>query len=335
MSDGMTVFLWFVVVAVVFVVPFLFFFRKSEGKSKEIELQSEKTRQNKPIQTAKTRPAPPPTIQTSGSSEIPNRYNYWITFPKKLSNGQVMDKEYIKIPIKPSMRSFSEYHGLSLGEPLWFTIENNDEPSIAVYQGRSKVGYLTQSTGIFMTRDRLKRGNTVIGFFSYISPSEEKLTIKIAYYKDSSTDGEKPDIPYEEIIKEVETKSRAVIEHTSKDSDEVYLVQKVSMVRNGKHLYYIEKWFSLYIHDQDDKSYDLSELKIGAKITAKREPSNPYDPNAVMVKQGEKKIGYLYAEMRDLAQDHLKNGGSISGYVTEFNENDGRKHIYVALLFYK
>jgi hypothetical protein len=327
-------------VAVIFVVPFLFISRKIEEKGKDIEAQKERSRQYLPDQSsshqpAKARPAPSPAIQMPLFTEMPDRYNYWITFPKKLSNGQVLDKEYVKIQIKPLIKTFSEYHSLSLGEPLRFAVENNGGPSVAVYQGPLKVGYLVHNNSIYMVRDRLEKGDAVFGFFSHISYSKEKIMLKMAYYKDSNTDRGKANFSYEEALEEIEKKTRTVIDYTSKETNEVYLVQKVAMVRNGKHLYYIEKWFSLYIHDQEDASYDFSELKIGAKITAKREPSNSYDPDAVMVKQNGKKIGYLYAETRDMAQDNLKNGGSITGYVTEFNENNGHIHIYVALLLYK
>lgn len=275
-----------------------------------------------------------PEPVTDEHSEPLQRNNFWINFPKKLSNGQTLHKEYIKNDIEPAV-SVDEYNKLILGEPLTFAEENKEEHTVAAYQGETKIGYLKTKTACHAVSDSLEKGNCVFGFLSHIDPYADLLKMKIAYYKDQRK--EKTDLGFDDsaIIEELRDKATNIIEYTKKGEEEPYHKQKVPMERNGKKLYYLDKEFSLYIHDKDDPKYDFSTLKLGAHVSIKREPSNPYDKKAVVVKQGNNRIGYLYDDTQHLVNQLLTSGGSAVGNIVDFDTSGKKVKIIIALALYK
>ncbi len=44
------------------------------------------------------------------------------------------------------------------------------------------------------------------------------------------------------------------------------------------------------------KFHNNSEIKEGTQLTLRREPCNPYDPNAVQILKGEEMLGYVPAK---------------------------------------
>ena len=267
--------------------------------------------------------------------DIMPRFNYWTTFPKKLGNGQTLYKTYVKNPIEPAISTPAEYNKLSLGEPLKFIVEDATEHTVAIYQGGIKVGYIEKDTSRHMTCEYLERGDLVFGFLSHIDPAAGSLKMIIAFYKDSRKEKTYLGLDYSDMIDEIRKKAKIVIDYTHKEDTEPYHTQKISMERGDKTLYLIDKRYGIYIHDSNDSRYDFSALKLGAKVSIQREPSNEVDKKAVVIKQSGKRIGYLYSDMQQLANEFLTSSGEVSGHLVDIEDSGKRIKIYIALLFYK
>jgi len=71
-----------------------------------------------------------------------------------------------------------------------------------------------------------------------------------------------------------------------------------------------------------DNKPDYSNLKPYMPINFIPEPSNPYDPNAVIVNAGDINIGYLYkGKMQDMVNDFLKRGNPIQAFISKVDQS--------------
>ena len=289
-------------------------------------------------------PAPQPQIisdycspendDESYDDELPIRNNYWAVFPKSLKNGQKLYKEYEKIKINCILKP-NEYEKITLGDPLKFVQE--DDLRIAIYQRELKIGYVLSQKGVMMIKNFLDRKEIVTAFISFINPNEEKVMVKMALYEDRRKEKVDLGISYDDTLLEIQSKSKAIVEyyHLNKETfeNELYLTQKVPMIKNDKSLYLIDKELSVYIVDQNKIDYD--NLKLGVKVSILKEPKNSYDPKAVKVHSGGKKIGYLFGYYQELANSFIDNDDVVTGYVVDFNKSDDYIKIYIMILFYR
>jgi len=79
---------------------------------------------------------------------------------------------------------------------------------------------------------------------------------------------------------------------------------------------------------------DFSQLKPNMPVSFEPEPTNPYDPNAVIVKTGDIKIGYLFKGTRqEMTLDYIRRGDPIRAYIVEVDESS--KRVRIAMGFYK
>lgn len=303
--------------------------RVNEEKSKTVSTSTTKQ------PTAKSPVSSPSILAADDLDNVTPRFNYWTTFPKKLGNGQTLYKTYVKNPIEPAVSTPTEYNKLSLGEPLKFIVEDATEHTVAIYQGRIKVGYIEKDTSRHMACEYLERGDLVFGFLSHIDPAAGSLKMIIAFYKDSRKEKIYLGLDYSDMIDEIRKKAKIVIDYTHKEDTEPYHTQKISMERGDKTLYLIDKRYGIYIHDSNDSKYDFSALKLGAKVSIQREPSNEVDKKAVVVKQSGKRIGYLYSDMQQLANEFLTSSGEVSGHIVDIEDSGNKIKIYIALLFYR
>ena len=71
-----------------------------------------------------------------------------------------------------------------------------------------------------------------------------------------------------------------------------------------------------------DNKPDYKELKPYMPISFIPEPSNPYDPKAVIVKTDGTYIGYLYkGRMQDMVLDFLRRNDPIQSFISDVNES--------------
>lgn len=79
---------------------------------------------------------------------------------------------------------------------------------------------------------------------------------------------------------------------------------------------------------------DFSQLKINMPVTFEPEPTNQYDPNAVIVKTGNLKIGYLYKGTRqEMTLDYIRRGDPIRSHIVEVDK--ANNSVKVAIGYYK
>jgi single-stranded-DNA-specific exonuclease len=85
---------------------------------------------------------------------------------------------------------------------------------------------------------------------------------------------------------------------------------------------------------QSRQNYIRAFCKPGMSLIFRREPSNPYDPNAVaifikaralMFFTSEVQIGYLNADLAAEMSRHIDNGGGLIGRITEVTGGAGNK----------
>jgi len=83
-----------------------------------------------------------------------------------------------------------------------------------------------------------------------------------------------------------------------------------------------------------DKKPDYDKLNPYMPICFIPEPSNPYDPKAVIVKSGDTNIGYLYkGNIQDMVLDFLRRGDPIQSFITNIDESTDT--VQLSIGFYK
>ncbi|NLB52049.1 MAG: hypothetical protein GX808_03830 [Syntrophomonadaceae bacterium] len=83
-----------------------------------------------------------------------------------------------------------------------------------------------------------------------------------------------------------------------------------------------------------DNKPDYDKLKPYMPICFIPEPSNPYDPKAVIVKTGDTNIGYLYrGSMQDMVLDFLRRGDPIQSFISDIDKSTDT--VQFSIGFYK
>lgn len=103
---------------------------------------------------------------------------------------------------------------------------------------------------------------------------------------------------------------------------------------NGEHRAYFYENVKIFTPDEIAKKLRYDESLCGQLVTLEAEPSNAYDPKAVIVKWGYQKIGYLYkGKLQDMANDFIADGLPIWCATSSLDPDE--RIIYISIAFYR
>lgn len=73
----------------------------------------------------------------------------------------------------------------------------------------------------------------------------------------------------------------------------------------------------------------IESIPIGQAVRFVPEPTNKYDPKAILVKMNDKKLGYVDRGRLELFHRHLSNGDKIQGEIVRKNGTADRPLVYI------
>lgn len=91
---------------------------------------------------------------------------------------------------------------------------------------------------------------------------------------------------------------------------------------------------SIFTPDDIAVAIDFPALPLGATLSLRQEPENPYDSGAIAVYLEDQKIGYLYRnKLQEMANDFIKSHCPIFAAIQAVNDDEHK--IEIALAYYR